>query len=127
MADYADVPKLSGAAKKYYRTYKKLFDEFSVRNAQSNANETVTSAKSDKQYAFAGINADTYNKMKLATAEQMLKDGAESETVRRETGWFKGYDGKWRFEIDDSSAKITIPTTKLLLIFETKEKSNINI
>ena len=42
--DYADVPKLSGAAKKYYRTYKKLFDEFSARNAQSNANEkTLTS------------------------------------------------------------------------------------
>lgn len=27
--DYADVPKLSRAAKRYYRTYKKLFDEFS--------------------------------------------------------------------------------------------------
>lgn len=37
--DYADVPKLSGAAKRYYRTYKKLFDEFSARNAQSNALE----------------------------------------------------------------------------------------
>ena len=37
--DYADVPKLSGVAKKYYRTYKKLFDEFSARNAQSNALE----------------------------------------------------------------------------------------
>ncbi len=34
--DYADVPKLSGAAKKYYRTYKKLFDEFSARNVESN-------------------------------------------------------------------------------------------
>ena len=42
--DYADTPSLSGAAKKYYRTYKKLFDEFSTRNAQSNANEkTLTS------------------------------------------------------------------------------------
>ena len=104
--DYADVPKLSGAAKKYYRTYKKLFDEFSARNAQSNANETITSGKSDKQYAFAGVNAKTADKMKLATAEQMLKEGKDSETVRRETGWFKGYDGKWRFEIDDSELKV---------------------
>ena len=111
--DYADVPKLSGAAKKYYRTYKKLFDDFSARNAQSNANEkTLTSMNqenmqvSDRQYAFAGINADTADKMKLATAEQMLKEGKDSETVRRETGWFKGYDGKWRFEIDDSELKV---------------------
>lgn len=37
--DYADVPKLSGAAKRYYRTYKKLFDEFSARNAENNALE----------------------------------------------------------------------------------------
>ena len=37
--DYADVPKLAGAAKKYYRTYKKLFDEFSARNAENNAIE----------------------------------------------------------------------------------------
>ena len=42
--DYADVPKLSGAAKKYYRTYKKLFDEFSARNAQNNAMETLSSS-----------------------------------------------------------------------------------
>ena len=56
--DYADVPKLAGAAKKYYRTYKKLFDEFSARNAESNANEnTITSMNqknmqvSDRQYA----------------------------------------------------------------------------
>ena len=39
--DYADVPKLAGAAKKYYRTYKKLFDEFSTRNYESNALENA--------------------------------------------------------------------------------------
>ena len=37
--DYADVPKLSKAAKKYYKTYKKLFDEFSNRNAGNNEAE----------------------------------------------------------------------------------------
>ena len=46
--DYADVPKLSGAAKKYYRTYKKLFDEFSARNAENNAIEKpLTSMKTE--------------------------------------------------------------------------------
>ena len=41
--DYADVPKLSNAAKKYYKTYKKLFDEFSARNYESNAISTEKS------------------------------------------------------------------------------------
>ena len=40
--DYADVPKLSRAAKRYYNTYKKLFDEFSAKNQNSNAMENPT-------------------------------------------------------------------------------------
>lgn len=53
------------------------------------------------KFAFAGENADTADKMKLATAKKMLADGVDSETIRQETGWFKGYDGEWRFEIND--------------------------
>ena len=30
-ADYADVPKLSGSAKWYYKKFKKIFDDFSAR------------------------------------------------------------------------------------------------
>ena len=57
-ADYADTPKLSGSAKWYYKKFKKMFDEFSARNQQSNANEnTLTSMNqenmqvSDRRYA----------------------------------------------------------------------------
>ena len=51
--DYADVSKLSSAAKKYYRTYKKLFDEFSARNVANNKKNRVTAAQfaSDKAIA----------------------------------------------------------------------------
>lgn len=63
----------------------------------------VRERKGGTKYAFAGENADTADKMKLATAKEMLESGVDSETVRRETGWFKGYDGEWRFEIDDSN------------------------
>lgn len=56
-----------------------------------------------KKYLFIGEKADTADKMKLATAQQLINNGADPEQVRRETGWFKGYDGKWRFEIDDSN------------------------
>ena len=34
----------------------------------------------------------------------MQNEGADPEAIRQETGWFQGYDGKWRFEIDDSKA-----------------------
>ena len=34
----------------------------------------------------------------------MLKKGIDSEAIRKKTGWFKGYDGKWRFEISDKKA-----------------------
>ena len=58
------------------------------------------------KYSFAGKKAETADKLKLATAQEMLANGVDSETVRKKTGWFKGYDGKWRFEIDDSDIKL---------------------
>lgn len=30
----------------------------------------------------------------------------DPDIVRQKTGWFMGYDGKWRFEIDDSGARL---------------------
>lgn len=52
--DYADVPKLAGAAKKYYRTYKKLFDEFSARNAENNAIEKPLTSMNDENMRDSG-------------------------------------------------------------------------
>ena len=54
------------------------------------------------EFSVGGIKAKTADVGRLADAERMEKAGADSETVRRETGWYRGYDGKWRFEIDDS-------------------------
>jgi hypothetical protein len=57
------------------------------------------------KYSFGGENAKTANISALNDAKSRIANGEDSETVRRETGWFKGYDGKWRFEIDDSQAE----------------------
>jgi hypothetical protein len=54
---------------------------------------------------FAGPNAKTADLEKLATAKELAAKGADNEAVRQTTGWFKGMDDKWRFEIDDSAAK----------------------
>ena len=54
------------------------------------------------QMSFAGVNAKTADRALLSQAKEGIANGEDGETVRRDTEWFKGYDGKWRFEIDDS-------------------------
>lgn len=58
------------------------------------------------RYSFGGERARNADKTALATAKQLDADGKSSEEIRQKTGWHKGYDGKWRFEIDDSMAKL---------------------
>ena len=57
-------------------------------------------------FQFAGQNAKTADPLKLAEAEKLLKEGKDPEEVRKKTGWFKGADGKMRFEISDKDAEI---------------------
>lgn len=57
---------------------------------------------------FAGksaINADLHQ---MSTAKAAIEAGADPETIRRQTGWFRGTDGEWRFEISDADAELTI-------------------
>jgi len=41
----------------------------------------------------------------LGRAEELLKKGADVEDIWQGTGWIRGKEGKWRFEIDDSGLK----------------------
>ncbi len=52
----------------------------------------------------AGINARTADSAALSRAETLERSGTDDETIRQETGWYRGMDGQWRFEIDDSGA-----------------------
>lgn len=54
---------------------------------------------------FAGPTAKTANMAKLKKAEALEKTGQSEEQIWKETGWFRGADKKWRFEIDDRNAK----------------------
>lgn len=53
---------------------------------------------------FGGRLAKTADTAALAKAEDMAAKGMPREQIWNDTGWFKGADGKWRFEIDDSGA-----------------------
>lgn len=55
---------------------------------------------------FAGPSALTANQQALVDAQQRIADGDDAEQVRKDTGWFKGADGKWRFEIADGDARL---------------------
>ena len=57
-------------------------------------------------FSFAGEKAQTADKMTLGEAQRQIASGVEAETVRQQTGWAKGAEGKWRFEIDDDQASL---------------------
>lgn len=56
---------------------------------------------------FAGIGARNAPLDQLVKAEAMEKAGDAADDIWRATGWGRGADGEWRWEIDDSGAVFT--------------------
>lgn len=56
----------------------------------------------------AGERAMTANMEKLKEAKEMLAKDADMETIYKKTGWHRGADGKWRFEIPDNLDDINL-------------------
>jgi len=51
-----------------------------------------------------GMNEDEMNR--LAQAQDLFDAGAKNAEAFNKTGWFRGADGKLRFEIDDTASKV---------------------
>ena len=62
---------------------------------------------SEPNLTFGGQRAATADTGALAKAQELDAAGAPREQIWAETGWFKGVDEKWRFEIDDSGARLS--------------------
>lgn len=60
-------------------------------------------------YQMAGERANTAMISRLQKAESMEREAASSEEIWKETGWMRGPDHKWRFEIPDNLDKINFP------------------
>lgn len=60
------------------------------------------------RFSFAGQNALTADLKSLAAAKARIVAGDDAEQVRQQTGWFAGVEGLWRFEIDDSKARLNL-------------------
>lgn len=56
-------------------------------------------------FSFSGEKAQFADAAALAKAQKMKAGGAAMKDIFRETGWYQGADGKWRFEIDDSKMR----------------------
>ena len=55
---------------------------------------------------FAGVGAKTADKAALRVAKAAAREGKDPRSIWHDTGWFQGPDGKWRWEIDDSGARV---------------------
>lgn len=78
----------------------------SMADVQSRENAAATKNTNgpNGRASFAGEYSNTADKIKLSNAQEMENSGASAEEIRRETGWFRGMDGMWRYEINDRNA-----------------------
>jgi len=64
-------------------------------------------AESGAAGIFGGRLAQTANHAALARAEEMAGHGVHPWNIWASTGWFRGPEGKWRFEIPDNNLRMT--------------------
>lgn len=57
---------------------------------------------------FIGPKARTWDALAAQKAKMLADMGTDSRTIWQQTGTWKGPDGKWRQEISDQSAKLTL-------------------
>lgn len=66
--------------------------------------------------SFAGVKSKTLNKEKLYEAQNLETAGASADDLWPQTGFMRGADGRWKYEIDDSKAAFKEGAIKLTRI-----------
>ena len=88
------------------------FDTWAVRaerqhlQSQTMRGSRTTRGPPAERYTYGGESAWDGDFTALELAEGLEREGESNETIRQSTGWFRGMDGKWRFEIDDSPMEL---------------------
>ena len=95
----ADRPE-SRAMMQYAQELQEIWD-----NALVDAARNGRRAESKTRYSYSGVRAKTANRSALQKAVEMRNREKSNEEIRKETGWFVGMDGKWRFEISDADIR----------------------
>lgn len=98
-ADIAPIGKIAGAAiKPVLAAAKPVAGMFGK----------AVAAKAPALAMFLGAGAKNADLAALKAAERMASEGADRRAIWNATGWFKGADDKWRFEIDDRFANVDV-------------------
>lgn len=95
----ADRPE-SRAMMQYAKELQEIWD-----NALVDAARNGRGTESKTRYSYSGVRAKTANRSALQKAIEMHNQEKSNEEIRKETGWFVGMDGKWRFEISDADIR----------------------
>lgn len=70
----------------------------------------MIAAPAGSMRVFAGRNSRTADLNALARAQELSARRRSPEEIWNETGWFKGVDNQWRYEIPDNNLSIDAPT-----------------
>ena len=99
---YAGINAFSAHAERFETAANDvMMERWGFRSGQ-NERATANTTGPPERYSYAGKNASRANSETLEQAERMEMQGVDAEDIRQETGWHRGDDGLWRFEIDDS-------------------------
>ena len=55
------------------------------------------------KYSYVGVQGQNVDRDALREARIMEKNGEDAENIRKATGWFRGADRMWRYEVDNST------------------------
>ena len=81
-----------------------VFSSAQVKSASGNSG--LYSANPDIRFSFAGTKALTSDMSRLKQAKQLAEQDEPADSIWSQTGWMVGTDDAWRFEIDDSKARV---------------------
>lgn len=71
--------------------------------SQNNKNDNdILKQDSSILYSYGGRNSNNVDLRELQRANEMEKEGKSFEEIFKKTGWFRGIDNIWKYEIDDS-------------------------
>lgn len=106
--------KLTGRERQQANTAADLL--LRAMNATETAVQNGIMSTGETRSSFGGILAQNADMEAQARAEDLHTRGnrtrergpAFNNYVRRKTGWFKGGDGLWRFEIDDHNSSVSV-------------------
>lgn len=100
---YAGINAFAAHAERFQEGVDEVLEERGLGRSRETAAATDrTTGPPGERYSYGGENANRADSESLAEAERLEMQGVDPETIRQETGWHRGMEGLWRFEMDDS-------------------------